>query len=551
MRSISKWLVPGFLRRLDKYLLERYPVIWYSGAHWVLFYGLLGTVLLFSAGLLYPVHWVKRELVNDKYMNLDHWAVDPIKPIEFAYDGLYVSPLLLIVAFACIWMYRQFQNRPFFYQVQHSLFCLLIYVGCWWVLCGFTATAFRMGTIVKTAWIWMPEQDLQDFKQSGIYPYGFVLLPEDTTGFIPVDTLSFFKIREDVFKRIWKNEEAWLKPRYRLDISYWKKRLNVIKHYDWFSLESLYYRSYRSNRCYLSYPSYFTDLSSRSDALKQSDLTYRSYQLYRPSWPDRSDLMRIQNQSGWTDLPFLSYQSYWSKRSNRRFLSYQSDESNGAHGALYLLIYYQMTKKKRITFSKAFKYRLFNRYETLNTSPLIIVPSLPNQIEDAVRSVEHARQFLHEGIFWRFFWHLPYYLFMIGALLILQPWLSAKSLLQLGLVILIFWFGLQIFKLEDWNVHENNWKLVHLTAYLTVPLTGVVLLLWMLWKQQQGRLFTIAVNMVFLGVLLILLGAFNLKDMNAFYQFGSPIDAAFYGAQVIGLLAACIVPYVQAMPKTR
>ncbi len=66
MKSISKWLVPGFLRRLDKYLRERYPVIWYSGAHWVLFYGLTGEILLFGAGMLYPVHWVKRELVKRK-----------------------------------------------------------------------------------------------------------------------------------------------------------------------------------------------------------------------------------------------------------------------------------------------------------------------------------------------------------------------------------------------------------------------------------------------------------------------------------------------------
>ncbi|WP_421796477.1 hypothetical protein [Haliscomenobacter sp.] len=562
MKSISKWLVPVFLQRLDQYLRERYPVIWYTGVHWVLFYSLVGAPLLFGAGLLYPVHWATREFVNKKYINLDQWVVDPIKPIEFAYDGLYVYPLLLVVAFACIWMYRQFQNRPFFYHIQQSVVCLLIYAGCCWVLCGITAAAFRMGTIVKTAWLWMPERDLQDFKQSGIYPYGFVFLAKDTTSFIPADTLSFFRKREEVFKRIRDKEGTWLKSRYRTDKVYWEKRFISV---------NLEFPSAKSFQSYLLNRSDLSTLSDRSDLWYRSFLFDRSISLYWTNQPYRSYLSFRTNQfdqsylsylsdrsylaflsylSDQTDksyvwnLSYLSNRSYWSDQS---FLSYRPDLSDLS----VLSTYYKVTHN-RIKHPKASAYKLINNNDTFyKNNRLVVIPSLPNKIEDAVRCVEHARQFLKEGIFWRYFWHLPYYLFLIGALLLLLPWVSAHNLFQLVIMIFLAWSGLQVFEVEDMDRYEAVWKLIHLITYLAMPLMGLLLLLGMLWQQKQGYLFFAAVNMVFLGVFLILLGALNLGEWDTFYPIGFPIDTAFYGAQLIGLLAACIVPYVQAMPKTR
>jgi len=57
--------------------------------------------------------------------------------------------------------------------------------------------------------------------------------------------------------------------------------------------------------------------------------------------------------------------------------------------------------------------------------------------------------------------------------------------------------------------------------------------------------------MVFLGLVLNLLGALNYYDNHnhIWNQIGSPLDPAFYGSQLIGLIAACLVPYVQALPK--
>lgn len=545
--SSSKWLIPEFLRSLDQYLRERYPLLWYSGSHWVLYYGLMGGIVLFGAGLLYPVHWVTRELEYEKNINLDHWVVDPIKPIEFAYDELYIYSLLPALAFVCIWMYRQSQIRQFFYRIQDSLFCLLIYAGCWWVLCGITVAAFRMGTIFKTACIWMPERDLKDFKTSGIYPYGFVLLQKGSKDFIPNDTLFFFRKGEKIFRHILENEEALLKSRYRVDTSYWKKRLKV--------LDSPYHQPGRSDR---------SDRSYRSDRSELSDLPELLNQLYRLEQEDRS---YISDRSCLSDLSSLQNLSYLSDFSDRSYFSDDSyllyrfnrsdrSEKSGLRGVSDLFClsqlstYYNLTRKK-IKHPRASAYMLINYNDTLCKAPLVIIPGLPNQIEDAVRSVEHAQQFLKEGIFWGHFGHLLYYLFLMATLLFLLPRVSAKHLLPLILGVLMIWFGFKIFSVETWEGYKAIWKSMHVAAYLLLPLSGLLLLLWMLWQQKQGQLFTTAVNMIFLGVLIVLLGALNVNRGYTLEQFGSPIDAAFFGTQVIGLIAAFVAPYVQAMPKTK
>jgi hypothetical protein len=176
----------------------------------------------------------------------------------------------------------------------------------------------------------------------------------------------------------------------------------------------------------------------------------------------------------------------------------------------------------------------------LKTDPLVIIPSLPNQIEDAVRSIEHARQFLREGIFWRYFFHLFHHLFFLSVLLFLVPWLSARNFLQLLIfAFLIFCILLVLGFLE-------NEIVTSFAIFLVLPTTCILLLIGMLWQQKQGQLLRLAINMVFLGLFFILLMS-SLGNVVGFL----PTDITFYGAQLIGLLAACIVPYVQAMPKTR
>ncbi len=509
MKIIYKWLVPGFLRKWDGYLLESYPVLWLTGAHFVVLYALVGAAVLFGAGFSYPVH-----------KNGSKWVVDPIKPIEFGYDAIYIYTLALVLICAVIWAYKQFQARFPFYQLKDTLLTLLIYVGCFWLLIGVTASAYRMGTIVHTAWFWMDEDHIETFQKSGIYPYGMMLLPQDTSFNIPQDTLQFFKIREKALKKEWINEEGILRHRYTLDTGYWVKLLGLVHRSELSDLSDLSYRSYLLS---------LSDWSSLSDRSSLSSLSYLSYRSYRS---DRSS---------------LSYRTYQSYRSYQTYLSdlwYQWDLSDP-------LVYSAFSSKEK--FKKidalALHYDITNKQDTINKDPLIIIPSLPYQIEDAITSVKHARQFLHEGIFWRYFFRVGNYLLFLVPALFLISFLSLRHLLQVGIFALLAWFAWSFFGIKDADIIKKYWRMFNTGAYLLMPIAGFIGLVWMQFNKKQYPYFKICINMVFLGIALTLLGALNYGDGVTLSLFGYPIDAAFYGVQLIGLLVACLIPYVQALPK--
>ena len=54
--KILQYLIPKFLKKIDHYLLLRYPVLWETRVHFVVFYSLiLGNVLALGLGMIYPV----------------------------------------------------------------------------------------------------------------------------------------------------------------------------------------------------------------------------------------------------------------------------------------------------------------------------------------------------------------------------------------------------------------------------------------------------------------------------------------------------------------
>ncbi|HOY21135.1 MAG TPA: hypothetical protein PLC89_27730 [Haliscomenobacter sp.] len=471
MKNIYKWVVPDFLRRWDRYLLERYPVVWHTGAHFVVFYALMGAVLLFGAGFLYPVH-----------KDGTDWVVDPIKPIEFGEDNLYVYPLITVLTFSLLWVYRQFQAGFPFYQLKHTLVTLLIYAGCFWLLIGVTASAFRMGTIVKTAWFWMAPDDLTIIEESGIYPYGFMLLDRDTSLNIALDTLRFFQTREQAFKKRWLKEGEILNQRYKV-----------------YLVKLSYGSSSRTNLSDLSLP----DLSGLSDL---SYMIYRSDENYRSSRPDVPYLLNLSHQTN------LKYRLYLS-----------------AYSAL----------KAKENFKKidalALQYGITNKQVILEKHPLIIIPSLPNQIEDAVRSVMHACQFLHEGVFLQHFFQIGRYLMPLVLLLFFSTFLVLRYIFQIVIVFYLINF------LAIPGRDNILWSLIIL------PSIGLFMLFWLIAIKTKHRHFKIYINMVFLGIAWVLYGAVFLTS----YDPASPDDYHFYGAQLIGLISACLVPHVQALPEEK
>ena len=184
------------------------------------------------------------------------------------------------------------------------------------------------------------------------------------------------------------------------------------------------------------------------------------------------------------------------------------------------------------------KYGISNYLDTLDRNKLIIVPSLPNQVEDAVRSIEHARQYLREGIFWRHFFQIRYYLLFLALLLFFSPLLTLRYIFQIVIVLLLVLYALLFLKIL--YTSEN------LKVLIFLPIIGLSFLFWMVLRKTKHRHFKIYINMVFLGLAWTLFGAVILSRRN---DPASPDDFLFYGVQLIGLLAACLVPYVQALPK--
>jgi hypothetical protein len=54
LSAISKYIVPSFLQRFDRYLLVNHPHLWRTRGHYFSFYTLIAAILLFAAGYFYP-----------------------------------------------------------------------------------------------------------------------------------------------------------------------------------------------------------------------------------------------------------------------------------------------------------------------------------------------------------------------------------------------------------------------------------------------------------------------------------------------------------------
>ena len=108
MTRLYNIIVPKFLRDFDDYLLRNYPVVWRTKAVFVLFYGLIGAVLLFAAGFFYPV-------------DAQHLTVEPYEPIKMGYDTYHLWSVLFVSIGVFYWAYRQYQLGFPFTKMKDTL----------------------------------------------------------------------------------------------------------------------------------------------------------------------------------------------------------------------------------------------------------------------------------------------------------------------------------------------------------------------------------------------------------------------------------------------
>ncbi|NUO02659.1 MAG: hypothetical protein HUU01_18790 [Saprospiraceae bacterium] len=519
MKTIYKLLNPPFLRRLDEWLLGRYPVVWRTRGHYVLFYALLAAVVLFVAGFCWPVSVAKL-------------TIDPIKPIVLGQDVFYILPMVILSFGLLYWAYRQYQAGFPFYQVKQIGATLLIYTVCFYMVTAVAAPAFKLGALVRTAWFLMDEADLKYWEDNDFFAYGFLLKDSDTLSIDAVPSInSFFKEREGEFRKLRKREDFILENRY-----------NSI------FIDTLAYlsdRSYLSDLSDLSDRSYLSYRSDRSDRSYLSDRSYRSYRSYRS---DRS------YRSYRSDRSYLSYRSYRSDRSDRSYLSDLSDLSD-LLDLSYLSSYehyYHTNQHNLINKSQLEKYAVPLRYNSIKIDTFTLTaPRFVYQMEDAIRSVRHARQYLAEWIIFRHARASLLYLPLLACLIFAAPFMAFRpALTAIGTAIagwMLLTFVLEVKELDPSGAFVND---INILSFALLPLTGLLMLLYPAFTQKQSRYVAFAFHLIVTGLFVVVFSfVLDLEDTD--FAIYKPVDIAFFGVQAIGVAGAILMAYIQKLPKRR
>ena len=476
-------LVPKFLRNFDDYLLRNFPVVWRTKAIFVLFYGLVGAVLLFTSGFFYPV-------------DAQHLTVAPVEPIEMGYENYHLYCAGFVSMSIFYWSYWQYQLGFPFTKLKDTLLTLLIYTACFWFLFGIVTPAFRIGTIYKTAYHWINNEELERFENSGIYPYGFVLLEEDEDKDFTKEILkdTFLQRRELIFKSIYAVEDSLLSYRYQNETKFW------INWYDRHpSLNKTKLEYYVSNLSDLSVLSDLSYLSYRSNRPIRLDVLDRLYQSYMSN---RSNLLDLSNLSSYNTYKNKIIQDFDIGTNPYKFLNTQDSTPLYFH------------KKNKDTFT-------------------VYRPTLPYSIENAVRSVKHARQFWQEKIYSRHWSFVFSYVLLISLLLYFVPMLSLRKTI---LLIAIYIVVLMNLLYDYYDMH-----------FLTLPILSITWITISMLKKKNIKGTDLAINSLFVGLLFVMTFAFLVffhKKTNAI-----PHNASFYGIQVLGVIGALLTTYVRTLPK--
>lgn len=556
MRRNSDWLIPRFLKRWDRFLLEHYPSVWETRIHFVLFYGLLVFILLFVAGLLYPV-------------SLDKLTVDPIKPIHINLENPYKIFSVFAIITIFIWgrqYYLFHQTAPF----KSSLVQPVLYAIGIFILLGLDTSAFRLGTVVRTAFFLMSEKHIQKAKEKRFYIYGFILhdqeLPQDS-----LDLERYFNKGEELLWEYRLHEDAFLKNRYNraffkdfFSQALKSEALDSSNFIIDFFIKEHSNLLYQVEKCYLSVPSRLYALSELSFMLEYPD----SLTKIKSSLIFRNIKTPSKLNEGWYHL-FRSNQSYLLYRakifmglhtisnspSNKLREQYLSDVILTSH---YYSYFQSMSKDTNLFVDNNIS---MQEIDTLYSLPQLVrkgdifftFPKHPFILENAVRSIEHARQYLKEGVILRHYESLLLHLPLIVVLFFSIPFLSYAK----GLGTLLIYSALSIgFNFFDGTYYLNN-ELLFAFPFLAF----LALLIFVLKQRQQLFAFWIF-HFILCCLLIILLLALlgvdeewkilqrTLDPFSKTKTINRPNNLAFFGVEIIGLAAILLMAYISRLPKS-
>lgn len=306
MPNIFKLLIPKFLKRLDTWLLERYPFVWQTHAHYLFFYSLSIAPILFIIGFFYPTS------PNDI-------AIDPIKPIVLSSDmffilTLYVLAILLLIIFG------DSNKKIIFNTYKQVLLVLSIQSTCLWVILSITAPAFRLGNLVRSAFFLIDDVDIEYWEKNDHFLYGYKLKETDSSYINPSDI--FFQQREHLLKE-----------------KYYEKKKILSYRYDENGIDSIVKKIPQSFYKNTNDPS--GKYSYRSGLFDGFDIINRWYKLYRNDRIDTLDrLCRFYR---------VKYSKYYQENRTLAFMSYL-DKYNIVveYDSIYLLREYAKINPYRI-----------------------------------------------------------------------------------------------------------------------------------------------------------------------------------------------------------
>lgn len=177
-------------------------------------------------------------------------------------------------------------------------------------------------------------------------------------------------------------------------------------------------------------------------------------------------------------------------------------------------------------------------------------PALPYYVEDAVRSVKHARLYWEEGIYFRHLFHLRYYLLLVALVLLGLPLLRLKNLVIIVLLIAVL--GITTEAAEFYDQEQTNltiyWDTIQYLILPALALGGLGISV-MKKKYNPSALFFFTLAIINLLIPLAVIGYGPYSDKVGFGYPYYPSNFAFYGLQALALVAALLMPYVRALPK--
>lgn len=511
MKTLYNILVPKFLQRFDDYLLHQYPVVWRTKSVFVLFYGFFGAVVLFTAGFLYPV-------------DAQHLTVLPTVPILIINEGYYLWVAFFVIIGVLYWAYRQYELGFYFTKQKETVMTLLLYASSLYVLFGFTIPAFRLGTIVKTAYYWIDEKDMHELENSSIYPYGFVLLHEDTICGNTVND-TFFQKREAILRELTKIEDNFLLNLYTFDDSVdiqLKQAVHENKDEDKDEDEDSQEEKRESARSYFAPKLFGQNLEYQNDLLKFSQKIYS-----------------LQNKPSLSHTSYKISEVYKCRCANHYTVNNYKDSLS-----MEFMIRYSQYKKLMPVNPNFTKYNFTNESASINIYKYFIkslsYPTLPNSIENAVRSVKNARLYLQEDVYIKHLNLLFSYILLLSLLLFFLPLISLKPtvfLLSIQLVIITSIF----------DALSHTVLTFQRISFLIFPIISLIWLGLSVFRKKYLKKVDFAIHNLFVGIFFVL--SFVLLNNLDLDDTMLPLNFSFYGVQVLGLLGALLTTYVRTLPK--